>query len=98
MLIYEILILFADSASVVRVVKSSNAVIEGDTFSLTCEVSGNPGPNVTWITVSNDEYSYGNILNFTNITRDDSGDYTCETKNRCGSESRNESINVFCKF
>ena len=57
MLIYEILILFADSASVVRVVKSSNAVIEGDTFSLTCEVSGNPGPNVTWITVSNDEYS-----------------------------------------
>ena len=55
-------------------------------------------PNVTWITVSNDEHSYGNVLNFTNITRGDSGDYRCETKNRCGKESRNESINVFCKF
>lgn len=55
-------------------------------------------PNVTWITVSDDEYSYGNILNFTNITRGDSGDYTCETKNTCGKESRNESINVLCKF
>ena len=87
-------ILFADSASVVRVVKSSNTVIERDTFSLTCEVSGEPMPNVTWITVSDDEHSYGNMLNFTNITRGDSGDYTCDTKNKCGKESRNESINV----
>ena len=73
-------------------------MIEGDTFSLTCEVSGDPMPNVTWITLSNDEHSYGHILNFTNITRRDSGDYACETENRCGKESRNESINVFCKF
>ena len=97
-LIHGIIILFADSASVDRVVKSSNTVIEGDTFSLTCEVSGDPEPNVTWITVSNDEHSYGNILKFTNITRGDSGKYTCETTNSCGDESRNESINVFCKF
>ena len=48
--------------------------------------------------MSKDEHSYENILNFTNIARGDSGDYTCETKNRCGKESRNESINVFCKF
>ena len=91
------LILFSDSASVVRVIKSSDTVIEGNTFSLTCEISGNPMPNVTWITVSDDEHSYGNILNFTNITRDDSGDYRCEAKNRCGKESRSESLNVFCK-
>ena len=92
------LILFSDSASVVRVIKSSDTVIEGDTFSLTCEVSGNPTPNVSWITVSDDEHNYGNILNFTNITRGDSGDYRCEAKNRCGKESRSESLNVFCKF
>lgn len=90
-------ILFTDSASVVRVIKSSDKVIEGDTLSLTCEASGDPMPNVTWITVSDDEHSYGNKLNFTNITRGDSGDYRCETKNRCGEESRNESIDVFCK-
>ena len=90
-------ILFTDSASVVRVVKSSNIVIEGDNFSLSCVESGDPKPIVTWITVSNNELRYGNILNFTNITRGDSGDYTCETENKCGKESRNESINVFCK-
>ena len=48
--------------------------------------------------MSDDERRYGNTLNFTNITRGDSGDYRCETKNRCGKESRNEFINVFCKF
>ena len=94
---HEMCILSTDSASVVRVVKSSDTVIEGDSFSLTCEVSGDPMPNVTWITESNDEHSYGNILSFINITRGDSGDYRCETKNSCGKESRSESINVFCK-
>ena len=88
------LILFSDSASVVRVIKSSDTVIEGNTFSLTCEISGNPMPNVTW---SDNDHSYGNVLNFTNIKRGDSGDYSCEAKNRCGKESRSESINVFCK-
>ena len=91
------LTLFSDSASVVRVIKSSDTVIEEDTLSLTCEISGNPVPNVTWITVSDNEHSYGNILNFTNITRRDSGDYRCETKNRCGKQSRNESVDVNCK-
>ena len=91
------LILFSDSASVVRVIKSSDTVIEGDTFSLICEISGNPMPNVTWITVSDNEHNYGNILNFTNITRGDSGDYRCETKNRCGKKSRSESVDVNCK-
>ena len=86
--------LFTDSASIVRVVKSTETVIEGSTFNLTCEVSGNPRPNLT---VSDSEHSYGNILSFANVTRDDSGNYTCETKNRCGKESRNEFINVFCK-
>ena len=91
------LILFSDSASVVRVIKSSDTVIEGDTVSLTCEISRNPMPNVSWITVSDDEHNYGNTLNFTNITRGDSGDYGCETKNRCGKQSRNESVDVNCK-
>ena len=90
-------ILLTDSAAIVRVVNSSDTVIEGDTFNLTCEVSGYPMPNVTWIRVSDDMHSYGNTLNFTNIMRGDSGDYRCETENRCGKESRNESINVFCK-
>ena len=87
------LILFSDSASVVRVIKSSDTVIEGDTFSLTCEVSGDPMPTVTWITVSNDEHNYGNILNFTNITTLDVIQETIDVKQRIGVES-NQGMNL----
>ncbi len=73
-------------------------MIEGDALSLRCEVSGDPMPNVTWITESNDKHSDGNVLNFTSITRDDTGDYRCEAKNRCGKETKDTSINVFCEY
>ena len=84
--------------SVVRVVSSSNTVIEGDTYNLNCEVSGDPEPIATWIKESNDQRSDGNILNFTNIKRSDSGDYRCEAENKCGKEIKNASINVFRKY
>ena len=90
--------LFVDSASAVSIVSSSNTVTEGDTYNLSCEVSGYPMPTVTWIKESNDQRSDGNILNFTNIKRSDSGDYRCEAENRCGKEVKNASINVFCKY
>nr|XP_058943527.1 fibroblast growth factor receptor 3-like [Pocillopora verrucosa] len=86
------------SSSVDSVVKSSNAAIEGHPYSLGCEVSGNPVPSVSWIKVSNDEHRIGKILNFTNISRNDAEMYTCEASNRCGNDSKTESINVFTCF
>ena len=88
--------LIADSSSVDNVVKSSNAAVEGHPYNLSCEVPGNS--SVSWIKVSNDEHHVGNILNFTNISRNDAGNYTCEASNRCGNDSKTESINVFCKY
>ena len=79
------------------VVKSSDAAIEGLPYKLSCEVSGDPVPSVSWIKVSNDD-RVGRILNFTSISRNDARSYTCETSNRCGKESKTESINVFCKY
>ena len=90
--------LIADSSSVDNVVKSSNAAIEGHPYSLGCEVSGNPVPSVSWTKVSNDEHHVGKILNFTNISRNDAESYTCEASNRCGNDSKTESINVICKY
>ena len=82
----------------VKVIRSSNRVTEGDVYNLNCEVSGNPMPQVTWIKVSNDRRSDGNILNFNNIKRNDTGDYRCEASNRCGKEISTEPISVFCEY
>ena len=81
-----------------NVVKSSNAAIEGHPYNLHCEVSGDPVPSVSWIKVSGDEHHVGKIFKFTNISRNDAGSYTCEASNRCGNDSKTESIIVFCKY
>ena len=90
--------LIADSSSVDDVVKSSNAAIEGHPYNLSCEISGDPVLNVSWIKVSNAEHRFGRILYFTYISRNDAGSYTCEASNRCGKDSKTESINVLCKY
>ncbi|RMX55013.1 hypothetical protein pdam_00020776, partial [Pocillopora damicornis] len=66
------------SSSVDDIVISSNTAIEGLSYNLSCEVSGDPVPSVSWIKVSNDEHRVGKILNFTRISRNDAGSYTCE--------------------
>ena len=87
-----------DSPAVERIVKSSNSVIEGQSFNMTCVTSGSPEPNVYWIKENNYVRINGSVLNFTNINRNDSGQYRCEAKNDCGSNSSVQSIDVFCKY
>ena len=83
----------------VRVVASSNIALEGDAYTLGCEATGDPmPPTVTWIKVSNNQRTHGNILEFTSIDRNDAGDYKCEASNRCGMEAKTETINVSCKY
>lgn len=86
------------SASEVRVNDSSNTVLEGDDYTLSCNATGDPMPNVTWIKVSNTQRSDRNILHFSNINRNDSGNYTCEANNRCGTKTNTVAINVSCKY
>ena len=82
----------------VRVVGSSNIVLEGDAYTLSCKATGDPVPNVSWIKVSNNQSTHGNILKFTKIDRNDAGDYKCEASNRCGMKAKTETINVSCKY
>ena len=64
---------------------------------MTCEASGDPKPNVHWITKYGQRIN-GNMLNFTNINRSDAGQYRCEAENDCGSDSRVKTVKVNCKY
>ena len=87
-----------DSPAVERIVISSNLINEGQSFNMTCVTSGYPEPNVYWIKGNNGARINGSVLTFTNINRNDSGQYRCEAKNDCGSNSSVQSIEVFCKY
>ena len=82
----------------VRLVSSSSTIIEGGAYNISCEVSGDPLPYVSWINVNNNQRIDGNILNFTNIDRNDAGDYRCEARNRCGTDTSTEAIDVLCEY
>ena len=90
--------LIAGSSSVDSVFISSNTAIEHNAYNMSCEVSGDPLPTVSWIKVNSGEHRVGKILNFTAINRNDAGSYTCEASNRCGKDIKTETINVFCKY
>ena len=98
MCILKLLINLIADSSVDDIVISSNTAIEVLPYNLSCEVSGVPVPSVSWIKVGNDEHRVGKTLNFTSISRNDAGSYTCQASNRCGNDSKTEYINVFCKY
>ena len=65
---------------------------------MTCETSGYPKSNVHWIKLGNGQRIDDYILNLTNVNRNDAGKYKCEAENNCGSDSRVQSIEVYCKY
>lgn len=91
-------ITFLESAAVVRIVHSSDTVIEGNSFNVTCKADGDPELIVYWIKEDTDQRINSSVLNFTSISRNDNGTYRCEAENDCGSDSGVEIINVSCKY
>ncbi|XP_022809441.1 hemicentin-2-like isoform X2 [Stylophora pistillata] len=81
----------------VKVVRSSNVVLEGNAYSLSCEATGDRITKFTWIKVSNNLSSDGHILDFSNIDRNDAGVYKCEASNRCGRKTKTETLIVSFK-
>ena len=64
---------------------------------MVCNVSGIPPPTVFWVETSNGERSNGTDLVFTNISRTQSGNYTCIANNPCDNASETVEIDVQCK-
>ena len=87
---------FLEPASVVRIVSSSDTVIEDNSFNVTCEASGEL--IVYWIKEDTDQRINGSVLNFNSISRNDNGTYRCVAENDCGSDSRVETTTIFCKY
>ena len=79
---------------------------EGQNVTIYCNATGNPAPTISWYKngypINN---SFSTIfspsheqLTIRNVNRIDSGDYTCQAKNRVGTDTSNAStINVQCK-
>ena len=72
-------------------------VKEGDDVEVYCNVTGIPDPTAIWTKVQGSETTKGILLNITNITRDQAGDYRCTANNTCGEESTVVNIDVLCK-
>ena len=72
-------------------------VTEGETRTLTCNVSGSPIPSVTWTAVNTGNQTVGLTHELTNINRNDTGEYKCEASNSCGQDTASTFLNVQCK-
>ncbi|ETE68709.1 Hemicentin-1, partial [Ophiophagus hannah] len=77
-------------------------VKEGHGITLTCEVTGNPIPEITWLKdgqtfLQDDGYqlmSSGRFLQITNSQVADTGRYTCVASNTAGDKRKSFSVNV----
>ena len=72
-------------------------VVERRNTSLTCNASGNPQPTVFWINVASGQRTNSSVLNFTNINRNEAGEYRCEASNDCGSAVEAVNVTVQCE-
>ncbi|CAH3161318.1 unnamed protein product, partial [Pocillopora meandrina] len=79
-------------SSITQITQDQN-VTEGDNVTLTCNASGMPRPNVSWIKLGG-QRQYGHMLEFTNINRSQAGEYKCEASNECGNGTEMATIDV----
>ncbi|XP_068686490.1 hemicentin-1-like [Montipora foliosa] len=69
----------------VHVKSGSETLTEGGSVSLKCNASGYPQPTVTWSKwTANELIISSQWLNFTNISKEATGEYICKANNTCG--------------
>ena len=71
-----------------------NLIIEGSSVNLTCEaVAGRPEPQITWLK-NNTLQGESLTLFFSEITKEDEGQYTCKAENEAGISTKDIDISV----
>lgn len=102
------LCLFIDHPKI-AVNPSSETKAEGDNLTLTCNVTGNPVPTISWTRHGspldrnhNSRISFSadkKHLTITNVHRTDSGEYRCAASNSLGNDTSNtSSVDIQCKY
>ena len=76
----------------------NQTITEAGSVNLSCNATGIPSPIVSWIKVDGGERFNGSGLVFTNINRNEAGEYRCEASNECGNASEAARIFVQCKL
>lgn len=74
-----------------------NTVREGGSVTLLCQAVAVPPPVITWIYPGGQRIKK-RTLAIKNISRSDSGRYSCESINVCGNDSLTLTIAVQCKL
>ena len=75
-----------------------STVAEGGYLTLSCQVSGDPFPSVSWVKVMGGKRFNGSNLSLRNVNGDASGEYRCEATNLCSSVSRVTVVGEQCKY
>ena len=82
------------SSPVLEVLEGDNAYVV-----LECNANGNPMPSIGWIMESTGKVvSSNSILILSNINRNASGVYQCIAMNNIGNDTKNCTVDVYCKF
>ena len=73
-------------------------VEEGRNMIKKCNLAAGTSPSpFFWKKVNTSELWYGNMLNITDIRRNQRGEYSCYVNNTCGSDTTTMFIDVQCK-
>ena len=76
------------------IIEARNLIIEGSSVNLTCEaVAGWPEPQITWLK-NNTLQGESLTLFFSEITKEDEGQYTCKAENEAGISTKDIDISV----
>ena len=73
-------------------------VEEGRNMIKKCNLAAGTSPlTFFWKKVNTSEFWYGNLLNITDIRRNQRGEYSCYVNNTCGNDTTTVFIDVQCK-
>lgn len=73
-------------------------LLAGASIIITCPTSGLPTPTVQWKKDDKDLAEFGRTLKINNVTKMDTGTFTCEAMNRAGRISRTSELTVIGKL
>ena len=71
--------------------------MEGKNATLNCTVTGIPMSSVYWLEVKTGIRVFENPLAFSNVSREQAGEYICHASNACGNYSKSGILTVNCK-